>query len=185
MANAIVGDFEGPTSARAAVQRLRTLGVPPTDISVIVEEPYVDTYVRRDADGVVAGALTGGASGAILGGLAGWVLSLGGFDLWGLGRFAAENAPGAALAGGGAGAALLGLLGGIAGLTFNDHPAPPPDEGDVLVTVRAGVTPLDVIERVMREHGALNVQPTGELPGDPVPAPAAVPEGHTTRPEGR
>lgn len=170
MTTAVMGDFANSTLAHQAVSHLRKAGVPPDDISVIIEEPQVDPARDRNTGDVTSGAVTGGMTGAILGGLTGWILSLGLWDLFGVGRLAAENAAGATFAGAAAGAALLGLLGAIAGLSFNSDPrSSVNDEGDVLVTVLARAIPVERIESLMRENDALNVQRTDDLPAQQAP----------------
>lgn len=164
MSQAVMGDFANGGDAERAVAALRAAGIPPADISVIFEQQRISHTRGTDRDDVLYGALTGGASGAILGGLAGWVLSLGAFDMFGIGRLAAEYAAGATFAGAAIGAALLGLLGAVAGLTFDDERETMVQEADVLVTVRTGSAPSEGIEAVMRENNALNVQRTDGVP---------------------
>jgi hypothetical protein len=174
MPQAVMADFGNREDAERAVAQLQAAGVSPGDISVIQDRPTSHTERRRDTDDVTAGALTGAATGGILGGLAGWVLSLGAFDVLGVGRFATENATGATIAGAGIGAALLGLLGGIAGLSFDNAAGASPEEGDVLLTVRSGSTPRERIEQLMRDNNALNVQNTDDIP-EPAVAPGSMP----------
>ncbi len=164
MPEAVMGDFASTVQVERVVSHLRAAGVPPGDISVIIEQPYTDTRAERSSEDVIAGATTGTASGAILGGLAGWVLSLGAWNLWGVGSLAAQYGFGATAAGAAVGAALLGLLGGIAGLGFGaDRPAPEEDR-DVLLTVLARTLPPERIEGLMKENEAFNVQRTQDLP---------------------
>ncbi len=178
MPQAVMADFGNRADAERALAQLHAAGVSPGDISVIQERPVSHTERRRDTDDVTAGALTGAATGGILGGLAGWVLSLGAFDVFGVGRFATENATGATIAGAAIGAALLGLLGGIAGLSFDGSSEATTDEdGDVLLTVRSKSAPRERIEQLMRENNALNVQNTDDIT-EPTVAPGSLP--HTT-----
>ncbi|MDQ3855405.1 MAG: hypothetical protein M3281_03320, partial [Chloroflexota bacterium] len=142
MSQAVMGDFPTRQDAERAVLELRTAGVDPADISVILHEQQADPSDPRDDADVASGAFTGAVTGAILGGLLGWILSLGAFDLFGVGRVAADNATGATLLGALLGAILLGLLGGIAGLTFGEshvgsaqHSETAPT--DFLVTIRS------------------------------------------------
>ena len=181
MPQAVMADFGNRADAERAVAQLQAAGVSPVDISVIQERPVSHTERRRDTDDVTAGALTGAATGGILGGLAGWVLSLGAFDVFGVGRFAIENATGATIAGAAIGAALLGLLGGIAGLSFDNAAGVSVEDGDVLLTVRSGNTPRERIEQLMRDNNALNVQNTDDIP-EPTVAPGSLPH---TAPETR
>lgn len=169
MPTAVMGDFANATLAHQAISHLREAGVPPDDISVIIEEPHVDPTRDDNTGDVTAGAVTGGVTGAILGSLAGWILSLGTWDLFGVGSLAAENGAGATFAGAAAGAALLGLLGAIAGLNFNSDSRSVIHEGDVLVTVLARAMPVERIESLMRENDALNVQRTHDLPAQAAP----------------
>lgn len=183
MSQAVMGDFGNGGDAERAVAALRAAGIPPADISVIFEQQRTSHARGTDRDDVLYGALTGGASGAILGGLAGWVLSLGAFDMFGIGRLAAEYAAGATVGGAAIGAALLGLLGAVAGLTFDDERETTVQEADVLVTVRAVSAPSEGIEAVMRENNALNVQRTDGVPDsdpgdtDASYAPGSLPHG--------
>lgn len=183
MTAGVMADFDTAAEAERAVASLRGLGVPPADISVILQEPYVHSGREKDRDDVLAGATTGAVSGAILGGLAGWVLSLGSFDLFGVGGVAREYAPGATFAGAALGAALLGLLGAIAGLNFDANNAPRVEQGDVLVTVLGHTVPSERIEALMRENNALNVQRVDDLPergvqpGGASYAPGSLPHG--------
>ncbi len=175
MPQAVMADFGNRADAERAVVQLQAAGVSPDDISVIQERLVSHTERRRDTDDVTAGALTGAATGGILGGLAGWVLSLGAFDVFGVGRFATENATGATIAGAAIGAALLGLLGGIAGLSFdNSSETSTAEDGDVLLTVRSRSASRERIEQLMRENNALNVQNTDDIT-EPTVAPGSLP----------
>ncbi len=173
-----MADFNTAADAERAVAHIRSLGVPPSDISVIFEQPHIERGKEKDRDDVAAGAITGAASGAILGGLAGWLLSLGLFDLFGVGRLATEYAAGATAAGVAIGAALLGLLGGIAGLNFDADSERRVEQGDVLVTVLGRTVPSERIEALMRENNAVNVQRTEDIPepeAQPSYAPGSLP----------
>lgn|GEM_PF-916334 len=182
MPQAVMADFGNRADAESAIAQLQAAGISPGDISVIREQPATHIERRRESDDVTAGAFTGAATGGILGGLAGWVLSLGAFDVLGVGRFATENATGATIAGASVGAALLGLLGGIAGLSFDSAAdASVAEDGDVLLTVRTRSTPRERIEQLMRDNNALNVQNTDDIP-EPTVAPGSLPH---TAPETR
>ncbi len=178
MPTAVMGDFAGKEEAQHAVEALRSLGVPASDISVILEQPRHSRTTPQEESEVGAGLLTGAATGAIVGGLAGWVLSLGLFDMYGVGRVATEFGTGSTVLGAMLGAVLLGLLGAIGGLSFRGREYLTQDP-DVLLTVRSGTLGAEKIGELMREHNALNVQPTDDVPAreteEPTLAPGSLP----------
>ncbi|MEJ7652089.1 MAG: hypothetical protein WKH64_01380 [Chloroflexia bacterium] len=138
----------------------------PGEISVLMQEQVEYSRPRAERADVPSGAITGAVTGGLLGGLAGWVLSLGVFDLAGVGVLATDFGAGATIMGALLGAVLLGLLGAIAGLAF-DSPGEAAaaqhsetDPVDFLVTVRASSVPVSKVREVLNRNHAVIVQTT-------------------------
>jgi len=101
MSQAVIGDFETRQDVERALLDLREAGVDPGEISVLMQEQVEYSRPGAERADVPSGAITGAVTGGLLGGLAGWVLSLGVFDLAGVGVMATDF---------GAGATIMGAL---------------------------------------------------------------------------
>lgn len=162
MPAALMGAFTSHEDADRSVEALRKSGVDEHDISVIVQPAPPAAPVRSSSNSeVTAGATTGAITGGIIGGLIGYLLSLGIFDISGIGQYAVQNPTGSIVAGIGLGAALLGLLGAIAGIDFNQHDESP-QTAEAFVTVRSATVSPDDIESVFRKHKAVSIHPADD-----------------------
>jgi len=111
MTTTVSGLFDTPADATAAVQDLRTLGIPHDDISVVSSNVETDT----DASDVAVDASAGAGLGAAFGGLGGLLTGLGIVAIPGVGPVVAAGWLVATAAGAAAGAIVGGAAGGIVG----------------------------------------------------------------------
>ena len=113
-----------------------------------------------------SGAATGAAAGGVLGGAAGLVVGLMGLAIPGIGPIVAAGPLAAALAGAGVGAVAGGLIGGLTGAGVSEEDANYYAEsvrrGGALVTVRADDARADEAARIMRSHGAVDIERRAE-----------------------
>ena len=122
----VVGLFENPSDARAALHELRDAGFDGDDISLVANNARGDYGSDADfdttpRDGTASeaeeGAAFGATGGAVLGGLGGLVVGLGALAIPGIGPVVAAGTLGTALGttalGAGIGAAAGGLTGAL------------------------------------------------------------------------
>ena len=115
--NLISAVFDDRSEAEAAARELRAAGVPDSALSVIAKREGAEgefgdadtTDVDDKGEGLVKGAIGGGAAGALLGIAALAIPGVG--PLAAAGAIAGSAIPGAAAIGAGAGAAIGGLTG--------------------------------------------------------------------------
>ena len=124
--------------AQIAVERLRDLGVPSGDISIIARE--VEHVVAEPAAvGATSATASGMATGGVFGGLAGLLVGLGTLAIPGIGPVIAAGPLLGALGGAAIGAATGGLLGSLMDLGVPEEYATTyvteVERGQVLVTV--------------------------------------------------
>lgn len=156
MNQSVVGLFDQPEVAKAAIADLISSGVPKESISFITAAPGE----MEDGNLGVDGAATGAASGGIVGGLLGLLAGVGVVVLP-IGFLVAGPLAGL-IAGGVAGAAGGGLLGGLIGLGMPDEHADAYAEtvkrGGSMVTVHTDTSQVPAIEAVLNRDGAIDVQ---------------------------
>lgn len=161
MATIVSGVFPTAASAQVAVERLRDLGVPPGDISLIARE--VERVVEPVEAPTASATATGVTTGGVFGGLAGLLVGLGTLALPGIGPVLAAGPLIGALGGAAIGAATGGLLGALVDLGVPEEYATTYvaeiERGQVLLTVRTEhATPTQVRE-VLAGAGALHLYP--------------------------
>jgi hypothetical protein len=174
VAKTIVGSFDSFEEAQDVLRDLQSAGFSKDDISIIAHESS-----RRSATGgglppdapatmsdTGSGAATGAAAGGVLGGAAGLVVGLMGLAIPGIGPIVAAGPLAAALAGAGVGAVAGGLIGGLtsAGVPEDDanYYAEAVRRGGALVTVRADDARAEEAARIMRTHGAVDIERRAE-----------------------
>ena len=171
MVKTVVGTFDSISEASAAARDVRAAGFLPDDVNVVANNTQrtgtttgTTTAARTEeanettASGAATGVLTGGA----LGGVAGLAASLMGLAIPGVGPILAAGPIAAALAGAGAGAVAGGLIGGLTDMGVPEEHAQYYAEqvrrGGALVTVRVDESRADEAERILREHGAFDIE---------------------------
>ncbi|HVH20055.1 MAG TPA: DUF3341 domain-containing protein [Myxococcota bacterium] len=127
-------------SAQTIVERLRSAGFPPDDISVLFPDRSGSRdFAHEQHTKAPEGAVTGGAAGGVLGGVAGWLVGIGTLAIPGLGPFIAAGPILAALSGAAAGAAVGGLTGALVGMGVPEYEAKRYEgklkEGNILISV--------------------------------------------------
>ncbi|XYD11950.1 hypothetical protein R1A27_32870 (plasmid) [Methylobacterium sp. NMS12] len=153
--------------AAAAVTKLEVAGVPHADISLVSNKSDTATdgagnTVEHTATGMGAGATLG----TILGGGAGLLAGLGLMAIPGVGPVVAAGWLVATLTGAGIGAAAGGLAGSLAGAGVSERDAHVYSEGvrrgGSLLTVRTDEARSDAVERILDEHGAIDMDERAE-----------------------
>lgn len=166
MVKTVVGSFDSIAEASTVARELRAAGFLESDVSVIANNTQRDftrdTTPARVEDGEASGAAKGALTGGALGGAAGLAVALMGLAIPGVGPILAAGPIAAALAGAGAGAVAGGLIGGLTDLGVPESDAEYYAEavrrGGALVTVRADESRADQVDRIMRDHGAFDIE---------------------------
>lgn len=166
MVKTVIGSFDSVTQASSVARDLRAAGFLEGDVSVIANntqrEFTRDTTPVHVHDGETSGAAKGALTGGALGGAAGLAVALMGLAIPGVGPILAAGPIATALAGAGAGAVAGGLIGGLTDLGVPEADAEYYAEavrrGGALVTVRADDSRVDEAERIMRDHGAFDIE---------------------------
>ncbi|MGH1573977.1 hypothetical protein ACRAWG_29175 [Methylobacterium sp. P31] len=153
--------------AAAAVTKLEAAGVPHTDISLVsnrTENPADGD--GRTAEHAATGTGTGATIGTVLGGGAGLLAGLGLMAIPGVGPVVAAGWLVATLTGAGVGAAAGGLAGSLAGAGVSERDAHVYSEGvrrgGSLLTVRTDEARSSAVERILEEHGAIDLDERAE-----------------------
>ncbi len=161
MIKTVVGSFDTIADASAAARAARAAGFIESDVSVIasnIRNPNAPAPATKDD---AAGAATGIVAGGALGGAAGLAVSLMGLAIPGIGPILAAGPIAAALAGAGAGAVAGGLIGGLVDLgvseTHAEYYAEAVRRGGALVTIRTDESRTGEAERLIRQHGAYDI----------------------------
>lgn len=171
MIKTVVGSFDDMTDAANAARGLRAAGFLEDDINVVANnaqasvaataDAATSTTVRVDED-AASGAATGAITGGAIGGVAGLAFSLMGLAIPGIGPILAAGPIVAALTGAGAGAVAGGLIGALTDLgvdeTAAEYYAEAVRRGAALVTIRADESRADEAERILRDHGAFDIE---------------------------
>jgi len=170
MIKTVVGSFDSATGATNAARELRAAGFMEDDINVVANNARstgVAATARTDAatevvDDAASGAATGAIAGSAIGGAAGLAISVMGLAIPGIGAILAAGPIVAALTGAGAGVVAGGLIGALTDLGVDDAQAEYYAEavrrGAGLVTVRADESRVDEAERILRNHGAFDIE---------------------------
>jgi len=172
MIKTVVGSFDSIADATSAADTLRAAGFLETDVNVVANNAQrtpvgattvVDTATHvRVGDDATSGAATGAIAGGAIGGAAGLAVSLMGLAIPGIGAILAAGPIVAALSGAGAGAVAGGLIGALTDQgvdeTVAEYYAEAVRRGAALVTIRADESRVDEAERILRNHGAFDIE---------------------------
>jgi hypothetical protein len=165
MVKTVVGSFDSIAEAAAAARDLRAAGFMESDVNVIAnnqQRPVTGDSTATTTPDKASGTATGIVAGGALGGAAGLAASLMGLAIPGIGPILAAGPIAAALAGAGVGAVAGGLIGGLTDMgvseTHAEYYAEAVRRGGALVTVRAHEARADEAERIMRSHGAFDIE---------------------------
>ena len=148
--------------ATTAVTKLEAAGVPHADISLVSNKSETSADGDgRTAEHAATGTGTGATLGTVLGGGAGLLAGLGLMAIPGVGPVVAAGWLVATLTGAGIGAAAGGLAGSLAGAGVSEGDAHAYSEGvrrgGSLLTVRTDETRSAAAERILEEHGAVDL----------------------------
>ena len=153
--------------AATAVTKLEAAGIPHDDISLVSNK--AETTVDGDghtAEHTATGTGTGATLGTVLGGGVGLLAGLGLMAIPGVGPVVAAGWLVATLTGAGIGAAAGGLTGSLAGAGVSEHDAHAYSEGvrrgGSLLTVRTDEARSGAVERILEEHGAVDMDERAE-----------------------
>jgi len=153
--------------ATTAVTKLEAAGVPHADISLVSNK--ADAAADGDehtAEHAATGTGAGATLGTVLGGGAGLLAGLGLMAIPGVGPVVAAGWLVATLTGAGIGAAAGGLAGSLAGAGVSERDAHAYSEGvkrgGSLLTVRTDETRSGAVERILEEHGAIDLDERAE-----------------------
>src|ERR1700730_7004991 len=158
----VVGVFEDRERAREAIEALKEDGFTGDSISILSPDKQATQEIATDT-GTHAGtgAATGALTGGVLGGLGGWLVGIGALAIPGVGPFIAAGAFATALGGAAIGAGIGAIAGALTGMGVPEEHAKyyegEAKAGKTLVTVRAD-TQYDDAQRILREHGAYDVE---------------------------
>ena len=144
MKQSVFGILRGRDDAERVVDRLKTTGFLPENISVLFPGYLTGTEEEKEFHGehgtkAPEGAATGGTTGFVVGGVLGWLAGIGSLAIPGIGPFIAAGPILAALSGAAVGAAVGGITGTLIGLGIPEHEAHTYEtrlkEGNILVSV--------------------------------------------------
>ena len=172
MIKTVVGSFDSVADAANAAVALRAEGFLDDDVNVVgnnAQRAAADATTGLDTarkvrvdDDASSGAATGAIAGGAIGGAAGLAVSLMGLAIPGVGAILAAGPIVAALTGAGAGAVAGSLIGALTDLgvdaTVAEYYAEAVRRGAGLVTVRADESRVDEAERILRNHGAFDIE---------------------------
>jgi hypothetical protein len=159
MTHTVVGLFRDSVEADVAVRDLVDAGFAHADISLVAPE-HSPTEPESTEDS------SGTAKGAAIGGLAGALLGVAGIAIPGIGPLLAAGPIAAVLAGAGVGAAAGGMLAALHDLGIPEQEALHWQEGlkrgGTLVAVHAGEEALGRAQRILDQHGAIDIEGASE-----------------------
>lgn len=166
----VAGVFGDPTRAEQALERLRFIGVDPSQISVIAKDHERARDVAEETGAEVAtGATAGTGLGAMLGGVGGLLVGLGALAIPGIGPVIAAGplaavlgtAGATAAVGAGVGAAAGGLVGALTGWGIAESEAQEyqarVEQGEILLVARVPEHLSERAQEVLRESGGARV----------------------------
>ena len=177
----VVGVFEDREYARDAIEALKDDGFAAGTISILSPDKQATQQIAEDTGTHAgAGAASGAVTGGVLGGIGGWLVGIGALAIPGVGPFIAAGAFATALGGAAIGAGIGAIAGALMGMGVPEEHAKyyegEAKAGKTLVTVRAD-TRYDDAQRILREHGAYDVESRNGAAADPT-----MESGTTVRP---
>lgn len=168
MAKSVFCITKTDTQAITIVDRLKTAGFSPNDISVLLpDKAGTKDFAHEQHTKAPEGAVTGAGTGGVLGGALGWLVGIGALAIPGLGPFIAAGPILAALSGAAAGAALGGVTGALIGMGIPEYEAKRYEgkiqEGNVLISVHTDdSTERDRAKTIFEQAGAEDISSTAE-----------------------
>jgi hypothetical protein len=156
------------TQAIAIVDRLKTAGFSPNDISVLFpDKAGTKDFAHEQHTKAPEGAVTGAGTGGVLGGALGWLVGIGALAIPGVGPFIAAGPILAALSGAAAGAALGGVTGALIGMGIPEYEAKRYEgkikEGNMLISVHTeDSTERERAKTIFEQAGAEDISYTEE-----------------------
>jgi len=168
MAKSVLCITKTDTQAIAIVDRLKTAGFSPNDISVLLpDKAGTKDFAHEQHTKAPEGAVTGAGTGGVLGGALGWLVGIGALAIPGLGPFIAAGPILAALSGAAAGAALGGVTGALIGMGIPEYEAKRYEgkikEGNMLISVHAeDSTERERAKTIFEQAGAEDISYTEE-----------------------
>ena len=168
MAKSVLCITKTESQAIAIVDRLKTAGFSPHDISVLFpDKAGTKDFAHEQHTKAPEGATTGAGTGGVLGGALGWLVGIGALAIPGLGPFIAAGPILAALSGAAAGAALGGVTGALIGMGIPEYEAKRYEgkikEGNMLISVHAeDSTERDRAKTIFEQAGAEDISYTEE-----------------------
>lgn len=124
MARAVYGIYTNREHAEEAVESVRTAGVRPDDVSVLLPDNVGTKDIGYEKHTKAPEHATAGAAGiGVVGGALGWLLGVGALAIPGVGPFLAAGPIVSMLAGFGAGSVIGGLGGALVGLGVPEYEA--------------------------------------------------------------
>lgn len=168
MAKTVVGLFDDRVEARDAVEELLDEGFTRDDISVMSKDAKTQktsetnvNYVEEEGQEQVEDMAKGAGAGAAIGGAGALLLSLAALAVPGIGPVLAAGPLAALIAGAGIGATAGGLISGLTRLGVSEdeaeHYAEGIRRGGTLISVNASNEKADSVVRIMKEHGAVEI----------------------------
>jgi len=162
----ITAMFDDYQTATKAVSRLKSAGIPESEISLIGRDEKMRTAgsssIPEASDATAEGAGTGAAIGAAVGGGAGLLAGLGLMAIPGLGPVVAAGWLASTLLGAGAGAATGGNIGALTGARVPGEHAHAYEEGircgGTLVTVRTEPRFVDKAVDILDDEGTVDME---------------------------
>src|SRR5579859_7852408 len=172
----VVGVFDDRDDAREAIEALKEDGFTGDAISILSPDKQATQDIAEETGTHAgSGAATGAVAGGILGGLGGWLVGIGALVIPGIGPFIAAGAFAAALGGAAIGAGIGAIAGALMGMGVPEEHAKYYEgearAGKTLVTVRANGR-YDDAQRILREHGAYDVDSRDSMGVVQQPVPA-------------
>lgn len=167
MTRTITAMFDDYDRATDAVSRLKTLGIPESDISIVgrsatgSDTAGYSTSSTTDADDTGSGTAKGATTGAILGGGAGLLAGIGTLAIPGIGPVVAAGWLVSTLAGAVAGGAAGGIIGALTDAGMSEEEAHTYAEGirrgGTIVTARVDDGLYDRARDILQANGTVNM----------------------------
>lgn len=159
-ARTVIGLFRDSNEAQAALQDLRSAGIPREHLNLVAYDG--SGAFDTNATALDKELASNTAKGAAAGGIAGLLLGIASLAIPGVGPIIAAGPIAAALTAAGVGAATGGMLGALADMGVPGHEAQYYQEairrGGTLLIVQAEGEAADHAQSILDRHGALDLQ---------------------------
>ncbi|HVZ11719.1 MAG TPA: general stress protein [Patescibacteria group bacterium] len=169
----VLGIFASTEEAQDAIENLKSFGLEPQDVSVIMRNQGKAKVISEGTGAkVVSGGATGIVTGAVLGGVAGFLVATGVLAVPGLGAIFVAGPVATALgltgtaattmSGAATGAVAGGILGVLTGLGLSENDVKVYEkhiqEGGILVIAPSANDQLNKVKRIYLSCGAVDVK---------------------------